>query len=230
MKSLVTFLLILMASAAIHAESPGNALVFGGNGRLGAPIVRLLVEAGHPVTVFVRKTSDLSRLDGLDVDYVVGDLADANSVMAAIAGRPYALVVDATARRDFSELFYDTAMRNMLAALGESEVQQFILHGSVGAGDNVNKFPDVPFGSMREMLVAKGVAEDLLRTSGINYTIIRSGRILRGEPPPTGNGQLTEDDSVMASITRADLALLTMQCVENVECMNKTFHAMDNSL
>ena len=63
--TMVFALLSGLAHSGAHEQTPGNALVFGGNGRLGAPIVRGLVEDGHPVTVFVRATSDLSRLDGL---------------------------------------------------------------------------------------------------------------------------------------------------------------------
>jgi uncharacterized protein YbjT (DUF2867 family) len=228
--TIVLALLSALAHGVGHENAAGNALVFGGNGRLGAPIVRGLVEAGHPVTVFVRETSDLSRIEDLDLDYVVGDLTDADTVVSAIGGRDFAYVIDATARRDFKNLFYDTSMRNILDALAGSEVQQFILHGSVGAGDNVENFPDVPFGSMKEMLKAKGRAEDMLRASGIDYTIIRNGRIVRGEPPPTGKASLTEDDTVMSSITRADLALLTLDCVGNRDCYNKTYHAQDKSL
>lgn len=230
MLPIILTLLAGLAQSGSHADTPGNALVFGGNGRLGAPIVRGLVEAGHPVTVFVRETSDLSRLDGLDVEYVIGDLTDADSVLAAIGGRDFTYVIDTTARRDFNELFYDTSMRNILDALADGKVEQFILHGSVGAGDNVENFPDVPFGSMKEMLKAKGRAEDMLRASGINYTIIRNGRIVRGEPPPTGKASLTEDDTVMSGITRADLALLTLECLGKADCYNKTYHAQDESL
>ena len=227
-KVIVSLVLLGIANLAVAAN--GNALVFGGTGRLGAPIVRLLLEAGHPVTVFVRESSDRTRLDGLDVDYIVGDLMDADSVKAAVGGRGFRYVVDATARRNMDDLFYENAMRNMLAALADSDVQQFILHGSVGAGANIENFPDIPFGRMVTTLEDKGRAEDALRASGINYTIIRNGRVMRNDPPATGNAQLSEDDTILSSITRADLALLTVECLDNPRCMKKTFHAVDTSL
>ncbi|MDJ0926048.1 MAG: NAD(P)H-binding protein [Gammaproteobacteria bacterium] len=215
---------------ATVADNADKALVFGGTGRLGAPIVQLLVDGGYAVTVFVRPTSDRARLEGLDVDYVVGDLLDGESVSAAISGQPFRYVIDASAKDRSQENFYDVAMGNILAALAESKVQQFILHGSVGAGDNIENFPDVPFGSMQQTLRDKGVAEDMLRASGMNYTIIRNGRILRDGTPATGTARLTEDDTVLASITRPDLAALTMQCLNNASCLNQTFHAVDDSL
>lgn len=210
------------------ADTGGAALVFGGTGRLGAPIVRLLIEAGHPVTVFARETSDRGRLEGLDVEYLVGDLADPDSVVTAVDGRRFRFVVDASARGRNRDPFYATAMQGILAAVADSNVQQFILHGSVGAGDNMQKFPDVGFERMSEVMRAKGEAEALLRESGINYTIIRNGFVEPDGTPASGTASLTEDDTVLSSVTRLDLAALTMWCLDNADCMNKTFHAVED--
>jgi len=228
MKLFFNIQLLLLATTAV-AEQHANdeALVFGGTGRLGAPIVGLLVDAGYPVTVFARPTSNRERLTGLDVRYVTGDLMDAASVVAAIDGRAFAYVIDASARGASRDPFYDTAMRNILNALTSDEVRQFILHGSVGAGDNMQKFPDVGFERMRGVMIAKGEAEALLKASGIPYTIIRNGFVRPDGTPATGTASLTEDDSALDAVTRVDLAALTMQCLNNKACMNKTFHAVD---
>jgi uncharacterized protein YbjT (DUF2867 family) len=204
-------------------------LVFGGTGRLGAPIVRLLVETGYPVSVFARPTSDRGRLAGLDVSYMIGDLMDADSVVAAINGKPFRFVIDASARDAGSDRFYDTAMRNILQAVARSHVQQFILHGSVGAGDNMQQFPNLGFERMRDVMHAKGEAEALLKASGIRFTIIRNGMVKPDGTPATGTARLTGDDRVLGVVTRPDLAALTIQCLDNHECMNKTFHAVDDS-
>jgi hypothetical protein len=103
------------------------------------------------------------------------------------------------------------------------------LHGSVGAGDNMEKFPHVGFERMREVMIAKGEAEALLKASGLGYTIIRNGMVRPDGTPATGTARLTEDDSLLGTSTRLDLAALTLQCLDNKECMNKTFHAVDGS-
>ena len=222
-------LLGLFTVAAVANASTVDVLVVGGTGRLGAPIVRLLVEAGYPVTVFVRSGSDRSRLDGLKVTYVTGDLMESDTVKAALSNRQFRFVIDASARGNSDESFYDTAMRNILDALQGSQVRQFILHGSVGAGYNMKQFPNIPFDRMRDVMIAKGEAEAMLKASGIDYTIIRNGRVQVDGTPPTGTARLTEDVAVMGTITRADLALLTMECLDNPDCMNRTFHAVDDS-
>jgi uncharacterized protein YbjT (DUF2867 family) len=224
--SIILLATLIVSPAA--AETRGGALVFGGTGRLGAPIVHLLVEAGHPVTVFARPTSDRKRLAGLKIDYVVGDLRAADTVAAALRGHSFDFVIDASARGRSQDPFYANAMRNILAALADSEQRQFILHGSVGAGDNMQKFPDVGFERMRAVMEAKGEAEALLKASGIPYTIIRNGLVEPDGTPATGSARLSEDDTQLSSVTRLDLAALTMQCLDNEDCIGKTFHAVDD--
>jgi uncharacterized protein YbjT (DUF2867 family) len=230
MELMLKCLLAMFAVTTVAAENDSvDVLVFGGTGRLGAPIVGLLVDAGYPVTVFARPTSDRGRLAGLDVSYMTGDLMDTDSVVEAIDGKPFRFVIDASARGASRDRFYATAMRNILKAVASSQVQQFILHGSVGAGDNMKQFPDFGFERMRDLMLAKGEAETLLKSSGLGYTIIRNGMVRPDGTPATGTARLTEDDSVLGTSTRLDLAALTLQCLDNQECMNKTFHAVDDS-
>jgi uncharacterized protein YbjT (DUF2867 family) len=221
-------LVVLASMSAIAAESDGGVLVFGGTGRLGAPIVKLLVESGRAVTVFVRPTSDRRRLDGLDVSFVTGDLLHADEVAAAFASRRFHVVVDASARRGTQDIFYDSAMTHIVRAAADHDVQQIIYHSSVGAGDNMAMFPRADFSSMRDVLLAKGRAEQTLIDSGIGYTIIRNGLLQPDGTLPTENARLSEDQSTMSVVTRADLATLTLQCIDHPDCMNRIYHAVDD--
>lgn len=226
--SITVFLALLLVTPVV-GSADGGVLVFGGTGRLGAPIVRLLVESGNDVTVFARPTSDRGRLDGLDVHYVVGDLLDEESVAAAFAGRSFRVAIDASARRGTTEIFYDKAMAHIVGAAADTGVRQIIYHSSVGAGDNMGQFPRADFGRMRDVLLAKGRAEQLLIDSGIGYTIIRNGLIQPDGTPATQTARLTDDKTIMGVVTRNDLALLTMQCIDEAECMNRIYHAVDDS-
>src|SRR5216683_5267334 len=58
-------------------------LVTGASGFLGWHIARLLVERGHRVRALLRAGS---RIDGIDVERVTGDLRDADSLHRAAAG------------------------------------------------------------------------------------------------------------------------------------------------
>ncbi|MFC1500088.1 NAD-dependent epimerase/dehydratase family protein [Candidatus Zixiibacteriota bacterium] len=63
-----------------------TAFVTGGNGLVGSWLVRTLLERGYTVRALVRATSDLSFLDDLEVEYVVGDISEPDSYREEIAG------------------------------------------------------------------------------------------------------------------------------------------------
>lgn len=222
---LVSALMVVTGTAAADE----GVLVLGGTGRLGAAIVELLADRGEDVTVFARPGSSRHRLQGLDVQYATGDLLDAESVATAFAGKAYRVIIDASARGATREPFYDTVMANVLRAANGQRVQQFILHGSIGAGANGARFPNANWSRMRDVLDAKGRAEHMLIDSGIGYTIIRNGLIQRDGTPATRSAYLTEDTDVFGATTRADLALLTIQCLDKDACLNKVLHAVDDS-
>ena len=91
--SLFTLILVVLLCVGAITPAWSGILIFGGTGQLGSRIVRLLLEAGEDVTVFVRPTSDRSRLDGLAVDYVVGDLLNDADVAGAFASASYRAVI-----------------------------------------------------------------------------------------------------------------------------------------
>src|SRR5262245_61913319 len=62
----------------------GRALVTGASGFVGSAVARKLVEAGFAVRARVRPTSPRAHLAGIDVEFVEGDLRDADAVRRAI--------------------------------------------------------------------------------------------------------------------------------------------------
>lgn len=92
-------ILSFLAWLALSGQATADVLVFGGNGRLGSDVVKNLLEDGEDVVVFVRETSDRSRLAGLDVAYVVGDLLDAETVKAAFEAHEIDAVINTVALR-----------------------------------------------------------------------------------------------------------------------------------
>lgn len=58
----------------------------GGNGFIGSHLVEHLVKRGVSVRCLVRKTGNLSWLEGLELEYVVGDATDYDSLEPAVSG------------------------------------------------------------------------------------------------------------------------------------------------
>lgn len=64
-----------------------SALVSGATGFLGSRLAAMLVQRGYRVRALARSTSDLTRLAGLGVEIVVGDVSDRASFERAAAGQ-----------------------------------------------------------------------------------------------------------------------------------------------
>lgn len=63
-----------------------KVLVTGANGHIGSNVVRELLAQNHEVRAFVRKSSDLSGLKGLDIELVYGDVMALNTLLPAAEG------------------------------------------------------------------------------------------------------------------------------------------------
>ncbi len=61
-------------------------------------------------------------------------------------------------------------------------------------------------------------------------TIIRNSRVWPDWKPGTGEAELTEDQTTLTPMTRADMARLTMECLGKTACFGKTYHVRDTSL
>jgi len=233
MGKMINFILVVLLITSAMTPAWSGVLVFGGTGQLGTRVVRLLLEAGEDVTVFVRPTSDRSPLDELAIDYVVGDLLNDADVAAAFESASYRAVIVAVRAPLSTSGFYATAIRNIVSNASRAGVRQIIHHGAVGAGSNMALHPYVPWASvpgLRERMEDRGRAEAILLNSGISVTIIRNSRVWPDSTPSTGNAELSEDQSTFTPITREDLARFTMDCLDNAACTNKIYHARDTSL
>lgn len=111
--------------------------VLGGTGFVGGHVVRAFLSAGHEVSCVVRSTSDRTLLAGLDVEFVVADLTEPDSLQAAFVGRD--VVVHSAGVLSLwpkhSEFLYRINVlgtRNVVDACLAAGVGRLIYTGSVG--------------------------------------------------------------------------------------------------
>ncbi|MEM7282337.1 MAG: NAD(P)H-binding protein [Pseudomonadota bacterium] len=228
--TLISFVGIGCNSLSAQQSDSAKVLVFGGTGKLGSDIVKALEAEGHQVTVFVRSTSDKSRLAGLKVDYVVGDALEFDSVQAAMSGRRFDVVVDALERGPNGAEFYAITAQNLARAASAARVKQIILHGSIGAGDSAHVYPVASNSGIGKVFRAKSVGEKAVMNSNAKYTIIRNGELEPYGTKASGNARLYSDRDVTGRVTRLALARLTAECVLKEHCLDQIFHAVDQSL
>ena len=115
-----------------------RALVSGANGFVGSYITENLLEKGYQVRVMVRRTSDLSALEGLNVEYVYGDVTNPESLPGTVEGMETIFHVAGITRskdiRQFDIVNAEGSGNLMRACLDVPEVKRFVYISSQAAG------------------------------------------------------------------------------------------------
>jgi len=204
----------------------GSVLVIGGTRGTGLEIVRLLRARGDDVVALVRPESDASGPEALGARIARGDALNLADLSAALGAGQFRAIVSTLGGRnlDGPRPEFD-GTRNAVDAARVAGVKRFILITMIGAGDSRDAAPAISRYVLRNVTPEKTKAEDYLKTSGLDYTIIRPGGLLNKEPQ--GNAYLTEDTLSMSWIRRADLAALTVQALDDPRAIGKIYHAFD---
>jgi uncharacterized protein YbjT (DUF2867 family) len=141
-------------------------LIAGGTGILGTRVVRLLTARGQTVRVLTRDPARARHLAGDGVEIVPGDVREPGTLADALAGADTAI----SAIHGFSGAGGDSPRSvdgggnaNLIRAASASGAGHFILVSVQGAA------PDHPM----ELFRMKHRAEEVLRASGLAWTIIR---------------------------------------------------------
>jgi dihydroflavonol-4-reductase len=114
-----------------------RALVMGASGFLGSHVVKALVAAGRDVRIMVRATSNTSAIDHLQLERVVGDLNDSDTLAAAMAGcdSVFYCVVDTRAwLRDPAPLYKTNVdgLRAVMDVAVASGIKRFVFTSTFG--------------------------------------------------------------------------------------------------
>jgi uncharacterized protein YbjT (DUF2867 family) len=230
-RTITLFFLILAAlPMALDAteQAPAGVLIFGGTRGTGLEVAKLLTANGEPVTVFVRPSSDRSAVEPLGVDFVVGDALNEGDVNAAFVDKNYRAVISTIGCFKCEVPPDYLGNKNIFDAARAANIPRVILVSSIGAGDSADAPPWISKWFLKDVMALKTQAEDHLRSTGVGYTIVRPGGLKDGDP--TGNGLLTEDVDAMGIITRADLAKLMVDALDDPAAANKVYSAMDSEL
>lgn len=186
-----------------------KVFITGGTGFVGSAVIRKLLAAGHEVQALVRAGTDTRQLDGLPVERIEGELADAGSLRRGMNGCDWVFHVAAL----YSywgypwEVFYQTNVegtRRVLEMAGEAGTRRIVYTSSIATlglpkGDTPAD-EDTPvslaakIGSYkRSKFLAEEVASNFAR-QGLPVVIVNpAAPVGVGDHKPTATGQMIVD-------------------------------------
>lgn len=198
-------------------------LVVGANGQIGKQFVKMVADAPeHTPKAMVRRQDQFSFFNELGVEAVlaslegsVEELADAMEGCDAVvftAGSGGSTGADKTLLIDL-----DGAAKTIEAAERRG-IGRFLMVSAIYA-DRREKWNE----AMAPYYVAKHHADNILRASGLTYTIIRPG-LLTDDP---GTGRITVSEQLDGGpVPREDIATVLLHSLENQHVYNKTFEVV----
>ena len=186
-----------------------NVFVTGGTGFVGGAVVRRLLEAGHTVRALVRSGTNTRQLDGLPIERIKGDLADADSLRRGMTGCDWVFHVAAL----YSywghpwEEFYQTNVegtRRVLEIAGDTGARRIVYTSSIATlglptGDTpADEDTPVTLAEKighykRSKFMAEEAARDFARR-GLPVVIVNpAAPVGVGDHKPTATGQMIGD-------------------------------------
>src|SRR6185436_9572647 len=114
-----------------------GVLVTGGTGFVGSHLVRVLLERGEYPRCLVRSTSRRDNLEGLDIEFVTGDLRDLDSLRQAVRGARVVYHCAADYRlwcKDPNEMYQNNVegSNNVMQAAFDESVERVVYTSTVG--------------------------------------------------------------------------------------------------
>ncbi|GAA2299813.1 SDR family oxidoreductase [Nonomuraea roseoviolacea subsp. roseoviolacea] len=195
--------------------------MFGATGRTGWRVVGQALHAGHEVTAVVRDPAALERhnLGGPRLTVVRADVMDPAAIRPAVAGHD-AVVSAIGPRGSGPTTVCADSIASIMEAMAAEGVRRLVAvsaSGFVREGDGpltrlvakpiLNRVLRHAFADMRRM-------EDLVRASGLDWTIVRPPQLTEG--PRTGSYRSAIDRNVRGGVrvSRADLADCVLRCLD----------------
>lgn len=195
-------------------------LVAGSHGATGQLLIPLLVQAGHVVRAMVRDPAQASAVAALGGEPLIADLeaecAHAAEGCDAIMFCAGAGAGSGIARKETVDFAGAVKLIDGAKAHG---ARRYVMLSAITAEDPQAYHGDSD--SMRAYLFAKSKADEVLRASGLDYTIVRPGRLTDG--PPTGRVEIAPIMGRSGTITRADVAAVLAATVERGNTVGRTF-------
>jgi uncharacterized protein YbjT (DUF2867 family) len=189
-------------------------LVIGASQGVGLETVRCGLAEGHRVRAFARGAASIA-IDHPGLEKIPGDALDRAAVSAAVDGVD-AVIESLGAPKDMAAVLWGTrlfssATRILIDAMREQGVRRLVAVTGLGAGDSRGKLGVLYDGLIfplvhKRVYDDKDVQEQMIRASGLDWTIVRPGLLRSGRATGRARPFTDPKDWRMGSVTRADVA------------------------
>ncbi len=194
-------------------------LIFGGHGKVARLLEPMLVEQGDTVTAVIRNPEHESDVAATGASALVADIEklDTDQLTNIVSGNDV-VVWSAGAGGGSAERTYavdrDAAIRTMDAAAAAG-VTRYIMVSWLGSRADHGVSPDNSFFPYAD---AKWAADQHLRASGLDWTILAPGTLTLDEP----TGRIELDPQGGGEVTRADVAAVIAAAIDDDATVRRT--------
>ena len=193
-----------------------KVLIVGANGKVGTLLSGKLWAAHDfsPVAL-IRDVRQQMKFTAFGVPSVVGDIE--NGVSEFLPGMDAVVFTAGSGANTGPDKTIDVDQNAAIRLIDDCAkigVRRFVMVSAIGAD------PESESDRIRNYLRAKGVADNHLRTSGLDYVILQPGRLQ--DETGTGRIEVAEDLERHETIAREDVADAIIECLRNYLTIGKT--------
>ncbi len=201
-----------------------RVLIAGSNGKIGQHLVRQMAESRHTARAMIRDPEQAPAMELLGaVEVVVADLEqdcidalkDCDAVVFAAGSGPH------TGPDKTVDVDQNGAIR-LIDAAEAAGVRRFLMVSSMRA-DAPEKAPE----KIHHYLRAKQKADEHLRASGLDFTLVRPGPLT--DDPGTGRVELSARLDRTGSIPREDVAAVLLATLDADNTVHQTFDLLSGA-
>ena len=198
-----------------------HVLVVGSHGQIGQRLVRALERSSHTSRAMVRDTGQRDTLGALGANEVtVADLEDDCS--QALVGCDAVIFTAGSGGHTSAEKTKDVDRNGAISIIDQAAaagIRRFIIVSSMNADT-----PENGSEAMQHYFRAKGAADNHLRESGLDYTIVRPGKLTDGAG--TGRVDIAKDLGRYGEVTRDDVADVLVATLEMPNTFGRHFELL----
>lgn len=198
-----------------------HVLIAGANGQIGQHLLREMADSDHEARAMIRHPEQGPELQQLGAtETVVGDLEQDCSeamkgcdvVIFAAGSGPH------TGPDKTTDVDQDGAIR-LIDTAKENGIKRFIIVSSMGAEE-----PENGPKKLQHYLKAKHNADEHLKKSGLNYTIVRPGQLTNDEG--TGKVAVSARHENVGKISRQDVGRVLLAVLDADTTVNQIFEVI----